>query len=302
VTDPFSLDYPVAVDGGDLRVARAGVPAPEACAVVLAIHGVASSHAVWRSIARELTRDGRTCLLAPDLRGRGRSVELPGPYGMEAHAADLLAVLDDAGAERAFVVGHSLGAYVATGFAARYPDRTSTVVLLDSGLAIPSYPETIADELVDAMVDSALEHSREPFASVAERVAQWRAHPAFADDWDEDIEAYARYDVAGTGDQLRAAVSETAVRADISELVRDERARVAIDRVRGHLVLVRARKGFDGAMPVLPQALIDAFVASHPHARLETVAAANHYTLVLGHGPGPRTVAAVVGAELTTAT
>jgi pimeloyl-ACP methyl ester carboxylesterase len=301
VIDPFS-EYSIPVDGGELRVAHAGPPAAEACAVVLAIHGVASSHAVWRAVARELTRDGRTCVLAPDLRGRGRSVELPGPYGMAAHAADLLAVLDDAGVRHAVVVGHSLGAYVATGFATRHPDRASAVVLLDGGLAIPSYPEAIADELTDAMVDAALEHMREPFASVAERVAQWRAHPAFADGWNEDTEAYARYDVAEIGGELRAAVSHEAVRADIAELVRDETARVAVDRVRVPLALMRARKGFDGGMPTLPQALIDAFVAGHPRARLESVDAANHYTLVLGPGPGPRAVAAVLDAALTTAT
>jgi lipase len=301
VSDPFSADYAVEVAGGELRVARAGPSPSDAGAVVLAIHGVASSHVIWRSVARELTRDGDVCLLAPDLRGRGRSVELPGPFGMPAHSADLLAVLDDAGVDRAVIAGHSLGAYVAAGFAAQHPGRAAAVVLLDGGLAIPAYPDEIADELIEAMVDAAMGHTRAPFASVAERVAQWRGHPAFADDWDEDVEAYARYDVAETSGELHAAVSEDAVRGDISDLVHQEVARSAIDRVRAPLVLMRAPRAFDGAMPTLPQPLIDAFVAGHPHARLENVAGANHYTLLLGAGPGPRAVAAVLGATITTA-
>jgi lipase len=302
VSEPFGVDYAVDVAGGELRVARAGPPPSEAGAVVLAIHGVASSHVIWRSVARELTRAGDVCVLAPDLRGRGRSVELPGPFGMAAHAADLLAVLDDAEVERAVIAGHSLGAYVAAGFASRHPDRAAAVVLLDGGLAIPAYPEEIAGELIEAMVDSALAHSREPFGSVAERIAQWRRHPALADAWDEDTEAYARYDVAETAGELHAAVSEHAIRGDVSDLVHDEGSRSAIDRVRAPLVLMRARQGFDGALPTLPQPLIDAFVAGHPHARLEDVRGANHYTLVLGTGPGPRAVAAVLGATITTAT
>ena len=302
MSEPFDVDYAVAVEGGELRVARAGPPPSEADAVMLAIHGVASSHVIWRAVARELTRDGRVCVLAPDLRGRGRSVDLPGPYGMAAHVADLVAVLDDAGTERAVIVGHSLGAYVAAGFGAGHPDRTATVVLLDGGLAIPSYPEAIAGELIDAMVETALEHSRAPFTTVAERIAQWRAHPALIDAWDEDTEAYARYDVAETAGELHAAVSEAAVRADVSDLVRDEVARAAVDRVRSPLVLMRARQAFDGSLPALPQSLIDSFVGTHPKARLENVPGANHYTLVLGSGPGPRAVAAVVGAAITTAT
>ena len=51
-------------------------------------------------------------LLAPDLRGRGRS-SAGGPYGMAAHADDLMAVLDHAGAADALVVGHSMGGFAA---------------------------------------------------------------------------------------------------------------------------------------------------------------------------------------------
>jgi lipase len=303
VSDPFAVEYGVPVEGGELRVARSGPPIEEAATVVLAIHGVASSHVIWRGVARELTRDGRTALLAPDLRGRGRSVELPGPFGMAAHVSDLLAVLDDAGASEVVLLGHSLGAYVATGFAAAHPERVSAAVLLDGGLAIPSYPEAIAGELIDAMVDTALEYARMPFDSVAEHIALWRRHPALQDAWNEDAEAYARYDVAETGGSLHAAVSEEAVRADIGDLVRNERARVAIDRVRAPLLLMRARSGMEEGSPaMIPQPMIDAFSAGHPHAKLIEVAGTNHYTLVLGAGDGPRCVAAVVAAAITTAT
>src|SRR4030081_2736618 len=90
--DPFVARFEVPVTGGTLHVARAGPPANAADCVVLAAHGVTASLMTWRTIAREL--DERICLLAPDLRGRGRSATLPGPNGLPPHVADLPPVLD----------------------------------------------------------------------------------------------------------------------------------------------------------------------------------------------------------------
>jgi lipase len=98
-----------------------------------------SGHPNYRGVARQLCSiTNGVCVLAPDLRGRGRSAHLPAPYGMATHLADLLAVLDHAGAERAVVVGHSMGCHIAARFAADHPARTAAVLLLDSGLPLAS--------------------------------------------------------------------------------------------------------------------------------------------------------------------
>ncbi|MEA2447323.1 MAG: hypothetical protein QOK47_960, partial [Actinomycetota bacterium] len=103
--DPERFDVPV--QGGNLRVGRWGTEGP----VVLALHGITASHMTWPWVARELSGDVQ--FIAPDLRGRGGSRDLPGPYGMKAHADDCVAVLDHLGAEQAVVVGHSMGGFVA---------------------------------------------------------------------------------------------------------------------------------------------------------------------------------------------
>ena len=295
MSDPFEVLSGVPVAGGSLAVACAGSPAG---AVVLAVHGVASAHVVWRTFARELTTGSDARLLAPDLRGRGRSAALPGPYGQAAHVADLLEVLDHAGAGRAVLVGHSMGAYIVCALAVRHPERVSAVVLLDGGLAIGGYPADVADALVEPMVDSALEQARLPFASAEERVAQWRDHAAFAHDWNEDVEAYARYALEGEPGALHVAISEGAVHADLSELAHDEKARTVIDRVRAPIHLLRAARGLHDDTPMVPQLLLEAFIGTHPGAQVEEVADANHYTLVLGAGPGPVRVAAAVEAAI----
>jgi pimeloyl-ACP methyl ester carboxylesterase len=293
-TEPFGTRYAVPVAGGDLHVARTDRPPRDADVVVLAIHGVASSHMIWRPTVRELADRVRACVLAPDLRGRGLSAALPGPYGFDAHVADLLAVLDDAGVDKATLVGHSLGAYLATAIASAHPERVSGVVLIDGGLAVPSPFEDDADELVEVMVDAALENARTTYASAGESVAAWRAHPALADDWTDDADAYARYDLVGEPGAMRRAVSEAAVRGDIVDLVRGEVARAAVDRVSAPLSLLTAPRGLRNDYAVLPAMLVASFARTHPNAYVERIADVNHYTILLGGGLGPSRVAEAI--------
>ncbi|MCW3065867.1 MAG: alpha/beta hydrolase [Solirubrobacterales bacterium] len=299
MTDPFDVRYDVPVSGGALRVARGGPRADEADAVALVVHGVTSSLEVWRAVARELGSRTRVCLLAPDLRGRGRSADLPGPYGMAAHVADLLAVLDDAGAEQAVLVGHSLGGFVVAGLAAQHPERVSGVVLVDGGLVVPPPPGGDLGEVLEATIDMALVRSEMTFESVDEYVESWQMHPAFARAWDDDVDAYGRYEVAGDPGDMRFVVSEAAVRADLTELVYDEAARTAVERVRAPIRLLRAPRGMlNESYPVIPRPIVDGLLAAQPHALVEEVPDVNHYTIALGAGPGPRAVATAIEAAV----
>jgi lipase len=298
-SDPFDLRYEVPAPGGALRVARAGPPAHEADAVALVVHGVTSSLEVWRAVARHIACRTRVCLLAPDLRGRGRSAHLPGPYGIAAHLADLTAVLDDAGAAQAVLAGHSLGGFVVAGLAAQRPERVSSVVLLDGGLAVPPPPGQDLDEVLDAMIDAALVRSEMTLDSVDDYVEAWQMHPAFAESWDDDVDAYARYEVAGDPGDTHFVVSEAAVRADLTDLMYDEDARTAVERVSAAIRLLRAPRGlFNDPYPVLPRPIVDAFLAAQPDAQVEEVADVNHYTIALGAGPGPNAVATAIEAAV----
>lgn len=298
--DPFDVRYDVAVAGGALRAARAGPPPGEADAVVLAVHGVTSSLEVWRSVARELSAVTRLALLAPDLRGRGRSSTLPGPYGIAAHLADLVDVLDDAGVQRALVVGHSLGAFVAAGLAAEHAERVSGVVLLDGGLPAPPPPGQDLDEMLEAMIDTALLRSEMTFDSIDEYAESWRMHPAFAHAWDDDVDAYARYEAAGDPGNVRLVMSEAAVRADLTDLTYQARALTAIERVSAPIRLLRAPRGMlNETFPLLPRPIVEAFLAAQPDAHVDDVADVNHYTIALGAGPGPRAVASASKASIT---
>jgi lipase len=296
--DPFHERFEVCVAGGALQVARAGPPPDEAESIVLAVHGVTASLMTWRTVARELAEHSRACLLAPDLRGRGRSARLPGPYGIAAHVNDLIAVLDYLGVQRAVLVGHSLGAYVVARVAAEHPARTAALVLLDAGL--PLDPVDDPDEMLRTTVENSVMRLGITFPSVDAYVAGWRAHPAFARAWDEDVDAYARYDLVEDDGGVRCVASAAAVRADSAEMVIDEMTRCALDRVRAlDLVhVLRAERGLfdDAADPVIPAADLRAFAAEHPEAHVEEVRGVNHYTLVMGDSQGPDRVTSAIEA------
>jgi lipase len=291
-SEPFQTYLEVPVAGGALTVGRAG-PAPEAGGtVVLGLHGMTGSHMVFRTLARHLRDDPRpVSLLAPDLRGRGRSAQLPEPYGIAAHVADLIAVLDHAGVDRAILVGHSMGCNIAARFAADHPDRTASVLLLDSGLPL------ISEKSVNDGTPGLFDRFEATFATSEDYMAYWRKHPALKSAWDEDIEAFARCDFVEDEAGVRCAVNVNVVLADVADLTFDGVSWRAVTRVRAPVRLMRSERGMYDDEPLIPLPALEEFLQAHPNVTAELIPDVNHFTLLIGDGHGPRRVAETV-AEL----
>jgi len=68
----------------------------------------------------------------------GLSSHPAGGYDKWTQASDIRAVLDKLGIDRADIVGHDIGTMVAYAYAARYPDKTSRLVVMDS--PVPGIP------------------------------------------------------------------------------------------------------------------------------------------------------------------
>jgi len=70
-------------------------------------------------------------LIAPDLRGFGDSDKPDGPFGPQDHAADVLALLDALGIERAGVIGHDVGGAAMLPLARKAPERLVGLFFFD---------------------------------------------------------------------------------------------------------------------------------------------------------------------------
>ena len=94
------------------------------------IHGYPLDHTIWEPIVPLLENDFD--LILPDLRGFGASGVPRTAYLLTDIAADIAALLDSLGIEKAAIVGHSMGGYVALAFAHAYPRRTLGLGLVSS--------------------------------------------------------------------------------------------------------------------------------------------------------------------------
>lgn len=275
-------NFSVPVAGGDLFVGRwSGRPGAP---VVLAAHGITANHLSWPMVVDAL--DGHVDLVAPDLRGRGGSGTLPGPYGMAEHADDLVAVLDHIGVDRAVVVGHSMGGFVALVMAHRHPDRVEALVLVDGGIPLAVPDGLDIDIVLQAVIGPAMARLSMTFPSPEAYRDFWRPHPALAEWWSPVVEAYVDYDIGGQEPDLRSRVAIDAVRGDAADTLTATTVPDALAALKHPAVWLRAPRGLQNEVPPLyPDEIVAGVLADHATLRHEVVPDVNHYTITLApHG------------------
>ena len=258
--DPVELDIPR--PDGTLRVLRWGRGPRHA----VALHGITANAVAWLPVADALPTEWS--LFAVDLRGRGHSAELPGPYGFDRHMTDVLAAVAHLGLELPVLTGHSLGAYLALLIFDRAPDVFDGLLLVDGGLPLPVPGGADLDAVLDASLGPALARLRESYPSVDAYFDFWRAHPALKDAWNGYLEEYLRYDLTGVDGVLRSRVSEEAARADGRELLgASARLGAALRGLTRPARLLTAPAGMFGQPPgLLPPELVRDLGGAGPEA------------------------------------
>jgi 3-oxoadipate enol-lactonase len=162
----------VSMNGIQLAYARRGDGPP-----LVLLHGFPLDHHLWDEVV-PLLEDTFDVIL-PDLRGFGESTTVDSPYSMDDYASDIAALLDQLEIQKAAIVGHSMGGYVALAFARLYPERVSGLGLVSS--------QVLADapERKEGRYKSAADVSANGIGSVVEAMT-----PKLTTD--ERLQAYAR--------------------------------------------------------------------------------------------------------------
>jgi pimeloyl-ACP methyl ester carboxylesterase len=203
-------------------------------------------------------------VIAYDARGHGRSEPAPEPsaYTYELLAADLEAMLDAAGLERATLAGASMGAQTALHFALAQPERVAGLVLITP--AFDPYAPRDDAELAqwDALASGLREGGVEGFVAAYDL-------DALPEAWRGTVETVLRQ-------RLSAHEHPLAV-ADAIEVVSRSRPFEHIDQLAGLDVPTVVVGSRDEADPGHPLVVAERYAEAIPDARL----------LVEGHGSSP---------------
>jgi pimeloyl-ACP methyl ester carboxylesterase len=114
--------------------------------VIVLLHGYLETSEVWNGFSNELSSGFR--VIAADLPGHGLSDNFSEVHSMEFMASALKELLDSAGIDRVFLVGHSMGGYVTLAFLDLFPEYLSGYCLFHSHPLADS-PETVEKRIND---------------------------------------------------------------------------------------------------------------------------------------------------------
>ncbi|HET9928615.1 MAG TPA: alpha/beta hydrolase, partial [Rubrobacter sp.] len=238
----------------ELAIWRAGEgPDPIVC-----LHGITAQHRAFNAAARYL--EASRCLVGVDLRGRGDSDKPESGYSLEAHAADVVRVLDHLGLQRAVLAGHSMGGFVALKTALTFPERVRALVLLDGGWPrVESTPEESTEE--EKQEAAALE---EGLARAFKRLDMTFESPeAYLDFWfpgrnlkmedlPQDLADYYLYDLGEVEGGYRPKASRVAAEEDSPSVSSTSPTSEEVRGVDCPVALVRASQGFfPGSDPLI---------------------------------------------------
>jgi 3-oxoadipate enol-lactonase len=155
------------VNGIRMHLTEAGDPAAPP---LLLLHGIGAAASMHLDLVAGWAAEGFR-VLAPDLRGHGRTTRPPA-YSMGDHVADLTGLLDALALPSAGVVGVSMGSYLAQALVVAAPERVDALVL------VVSQP----DGTTSASARYLAEHADEVEGLSTEEQQLWLAQRMFAPD------------------------------------------------------------------------------------------------------------------------
>ena len=264
----------VPVLSGDLAVFQYGNGTGQP---VLLIHGVTSSNRAFQLFADSLIARGKAPF-AVDLRGRGDSNSLPGPFGMKQHAQDMAAVIDHFGWNKPDVIGHSMGGFVAAALVGLYAEKVGAVVFADGGVPLPMPPGMTVEQIMPFVLGPAMTRLAMEFENKEAYRNYWKPQAAFVKGWSSVLDEYVDYDLRGK----KAATNPQAVEEDSRDLFGDDLIVRSLQGLTKQAIFIKAERGLQNEEGGLyPMPVLDAVLPAYPMLKLEILADCNHYDMFL---------------------
>jgi pimeloyl-ACP methyl ester carboxylesterase len=260
---------------------------------VIAIHGLTATYISYIGVAERLA--GKRPLFALDLRGRGDSDKPEGPYGMAQHARDVAAAMQTLGCGPCVIVGHSMGAFVATALAAQNPELVSGIIMIDGGY-VPDLPVGVdPSQMLDATLALRISQLTRTYDSRASFLEFWRSQPNFPPaDWNSWTEAFLNNEVAGET-TVQPKASADAVRIDVAEAFKRDEIIERLKFLRVPVLLLRAERGLEPKQPpIYPDSMMPLFRECVPEMKAEMISGTTHFTITLGERGASRVADLIV--------
>jgi len=280
----------VPVKGGEIAVFQYGNGSGDP---VLLIHGVTSSNRAFQLFADALIARGKAPF-AVDLRGRGDSNDLLGPFGMKQHAEDMAAVIDHFSWPQPDVIGHSMGAFVAAALVGLYSEKVGDVVFADGGVPLPMPPGMTVEQIMPFVLGPAMTRLAMEFENKEAYRNYWKPQAAFAKGWSAVLDEYVDYDLRGK----KASTNPQAVEEDSRDLFGDDLIVKSLQGLQKPAIFIKAERGLQNEEGGLyPMPVLDAVLPAYPMLKLEFLADCNHYDMFLEATGAEKVAHMIYGAK-----
>ena len=280
----------VPVKGGEIAVFQYGNGSGDPA---LLIHGVTSSNRAFQLFADALIARGKAPF-AVDLRGRGDSNDLLGPFGMKQHAEDMAAVIDHFSWPQPDVIGHSMGAFVAAALVGLYSEKVGDVVFADGGVPLPMPPGMTVEQIMPFVLGPAMTRLAMEFENKEAYRNYWKPQAAFAKGWSAVLDEYVDYDLRGK----KASTNPQAVEEDSRDLFGDDLIVKSLQGLQKPAIFIKAERGLqDEEGGLYPIPVLDAVLPAYPMLKLEFLADCNHYDMFLEATGAEKVAHMIYGAK-----
>jgi len=240
---------------------------------ILCVHGITANCRFWDCLASALSP--HHTIIAMDLRGRGLSDKPHTGYSTQHHCKDILALMNDQGLERPMLMGHSLGAFISLVFAARYPQKVSQLILVDSGGKLTKAQRA----RVFAGIKPSLDRLGKVFPSMKAYLLQMKQAP-YLQPWNSYMETYFRYEVEKVKGGVRSRVHPKHIEEEAKNLGKVDPTKF-YKRVKAPTLILRATKGMLAEDDLLlPGGVADRMVREISNAKRVDVEGTNHYSIL----------------------